>query len=241
MSNFANPISFEHLETYAEQQARLGNTATDSHSNNPNSNETNSNNNIDLTNPFVNDANINKQDVANRANQNNSANNDSANQAKQPTLDEIVNAKDFGEINDDLFNKALNGDASGFKDTFATITRNVYKQAITDANALMEAKLSKLKNEIKANIESDKKVDNLVNTMKNELAFTKDPAIEPVARQVFAGYIRKGLNTEEALGATRQYFSNLTKSFNAANKKPDEINSNSNVLTGEDALNRLFS
>lgn len=236
---YGNPISYEHLPTYAEIQSRLQNQGGDSSEPATNS-ENNSGDNIDLTNPFDNSSNIKGRQQANSANQPDANANNSAND-KQPSLDDIVNAKSFGEISDDLINKAINGEPEDFKASLTAMSRSIYKTAIQDANALMEAKLSKFKSEMKASIESDKKADSLVATMKSNLEFAKDPAIEPVARQVLAGYIRKGMSVDEAMGATRQYFSNLSKSFADSTKKPEQNNQNSRVLTGEDALNKLFS
>lgn len=240
--NIYNPISYEHLPTYAEIQQRNG-AANDGADNNASS-ETNNNshNNIDLTNPFNNYNNRGRDDDTN-ANQGKPAtgnNSDNAN-AKHPSLDEIVNAKDFGEFSDDLIRKAVDGDSTEFKQGLTSLSRRIYKTAIQDANALMEAKLAKFKTDMESTMESRKKADSLIATMKSSLEFTKNPEIEPVATQVLAGYIRKGLSVDEALGATKQYFGNLAKSFNDSTNKPDSNQQNSRVLTGEDALNKLFS
>lgn len=233
-----NPVTYEHLETYANQQARANNgeSATNNETNTNNTN--NQINNIDITNPFAQVKSTNSNESATNNQTNRQTNSESAN---QPTLDDIVNQKVFGELSDDLINKAINGEPADFKNSLLTMSRNIYKQAIQDANALMEAKLTKFKSDVKASIESDKKADSLVANMHQSLEFTKDPAIEPVARQVLANYIRKGLGVDEAIGATRQYFANVASSFNNTTNKPESSQQNSRVLTGEDALNKLFS
>ena len=234
--NIYNPISYEHLPTYAEIQQRNGADNDGANSNVSSETNNNSHNNIDLTNPFDNHNNTN----ANQGRPATGNNSDNAN-AKHPSLDEIVNAKDFGEFSDDLIRKAVDGDSTEFKQGLTSLSRRIYKTAIQDANALMEAKLSKFKTDMESKMESRKQADSLIATMKSSLEFTRNPEIEPVATQVLAGYIRKGLSVDEALGATKQYFGNLAKSFNDSTNKPDSNQQNSRVLTGEDALNKLFS
>lgn len=197
------------------------------------------NNNIDITNPFDN---VGNKEVSRQAQTpNQSTNNPTqtpSTSKPEPSFDEIVNSKNFGSITKDLFDKVADGNVDDFNAGLQAIVKQVYRTAIEDSSKLMDFQMKNLEAKILKQVNVDKQADTLVTELKHAVPYANDPSIEPIAKQVFSGYLRKGLSQAEALGATSQYFNNLASRIGDSQNKSQTP---SNVKTGSDAWDELFN
>lgn len=189
------------------------------------------NHNIDITNPFQ------------QPNTRNNEEPNGASQQQQPsqprvTFEDIVSKKQFGSLSKDLFDKVSEGDVDSFNDGIQAMMRSVYKTAIEDSNRLMDARLAKFEDELNNRLATSKEADNMLSELKTAIPYAKDPAVEPVARQVLSGFIRQGLSKAEAISATNAYFDRLADKVGQKNNPETK---NSGIKYGRDSWDELFN
>lgn len=189
------------------------------------------NHNIDITNPFQQPKGRNNEEPTG-ASQNQSA--------SQPrvTFEDIVSKKQFGSLSKDLFDKVSEGDVDSFNDGIQSMMRAVYKTAIEDSNRLMDARLAKFEDELNNRLATSKEADNMLSELKTAIPYAKDPAVEPMARQVLSGFIRQGLSKAEAISATNAYFDRLADKVGQKNNPESKT---SGIKYGRDSWDELFN
>lgn len=235
-----NNISY--VELPVDSQSATSATEPSSAPANPATNPNISQNNIDISNPFNYSSNIPSTATQQTAPATSPTQTQSATQpataTKPVTFDDIVAKKNFVNLSKDLFDKLGEGDVSAIQDSLQSAMRNVYRTAVEDVSTLMEARLKEYQAKTLDQVNNSKFADAAVAELKSAIPFAGDPAIEPVAKNVLAGYLRKGMTRTEAVGATAQYFSNLAEQINSANqsKEPE-----SQYRTGKDSWDDLFN
>ena len=189
------------------------------------------NNNIDITNPFQQPKARNNEEPTGASQQQ---------QTSQPrvTFEDIVSKKQFGSLSKDLFDKVSEGDVDSFNDGIQAMMRSVYKTAIEDSNRLMDARLAKFEDELNNRLATSKEADNMLSELKTAIPYAKDPAVEPVARQVLSGFIRQGLTKAEAISATNAYFDRLADKVGQKNNPETK---NSGIKYGRESWDELFN
>lgn len=202
---------------------------------NPATNPNISKNNIDISNPFSYDSNINKPATQQPA-QTQTATQQSS--APQVTFDDIVAKKNFVNLSKDVFDKIGEGDISAIQDSLQSAMRNVYRTAVEDVSTLMEARLKEYQSKTIDQVNNSKFADAAIAELKAAIPYANDPAVEPVAKNVLASYMRKGMTRTEAVGATAQYFSNLAERVSSATKSKEP---ESQYRTGKDSWDDLFN
>lgn len=198
-------------------------------------------NNIDITNPFANAIN-NRQESGIPADKQSQANNGANGSAGSTSsaavsFDDIVNKKQFGSLAKELFDQVAEGNVDEFNKSFQSALRGVYKTAVEDANKLLDARIQKLETSLLQKFNNRTEADAIIKDMKSKIPYADNPATEPVARMVLGAYLKQGLNKQEAIAATNQYF----------NRFADEV-SNANVhkspslgKSGRDSWDELFN
>lgn len=189
------------------------------------------NHNIDITNPFQ------QPKARNNEEPNGASQNQSASQPKV-TFEDIVSKKQFGSLSKDLFDKVSEGDVDSFNDGIQSMMRAVYKTAIEDSNRLMDARLAKFEDELNNRLATSKEADSMLSELKTAIPYAKDPAVEPMARQVLSGFIRQGLSKAEAISATNAYFDRLADKVGQKNNPETK---NSGIKYGRDSWDELFN
>ena len=154
------------------------------------------------------------------------------------TFEDIVSKKQFGSLSKDLFDKVSEGDVDSFNDGIQAMMRSVYKTAIEDSNRLMDARLAKFEDELNNRLATSKEADNMLSELKTAIPYAKDPAVEPVARQVLSGFIRQGLSKAEAISATNAYFDRLADKVGQKNNPETK---NSGIKYGRESWDELFN
>lgn len=189
------------------------------------------NHNIDITNPFQQPKGRNNEEPTGASQQQ---------QTSQPrvTFEDIVSKKQFGSLSKDLFDKVSEGDVDSFNDGIQSMMRAVYKTAIEDSNRLMDARLAKFEDELNNRLATSKEADNMLSELKTAIPYAKDPAVEPVARQVLSGFIRQGLSKSEAISATNAYFDRLADKVGQKNNPESKT---SGIKYGRDSWDELFN
>lgn len=207
---------------------------------NPATNPNISKNNIDISNPFSYDSNINKPAQGQSATNNQTASQQAQSQAQAPqvTFDDIVAKKNFVNLSKDVFDKIGEGDISAIQDSLQSAMRNVYRTAVEDVSTLMEARLKEYQSKTIDQVNNSKFADAAIAELKAAIPYANDPAVEPVAKNVLASYMRKGMTRTEAVGATAQYFSNLAERVSSATKSKEP---ESQYRTGKDSWDDLFN
>lgn len=195
----------------------------------PNGNITNTN--IDITNPFAEAKTRNNEDDSAKASQSQTASKPSV------TFADIVSQKQFGALSKELFDKVSEGDVDSFNNGLQSMMRAVYKTAIEDSNRLMDARFSKFEDSMLTKINTSKEADNMISELKTAIPYAKDPAVEPVARQILSGYLRQGMSKSEAIGATNAYFDRLADKVGQKNNPESKANG---IKSGRDAWDELF-
>ena len=195
-------------------------------------------NNIDITNPFANAIN-NRQESGVPADKQSQASEGANGSTSSATVsfDDIVNKKQFGSLAKELFDQVAEGNVDEFNKSFQSALRGVYKTAVEDANKLLDARIQKLETSLLQKFNNRTEADAIIKDMKSKIPYADNPATEPVARMVLGAYLKQGLNKQEAIAATNQYF----------NRFADEV-SNANVhkspslgKSGRDSWDELFN
>lgn len=189
------------------------------------------NHNIDITNPF-------QQPKARNNEEPTGASQQQPTSQPRVTFEDIVSKKQFGSLSKDLFDKVSEGDVDSFNDGIQAMMRSVYKTAIEDSNRLMDARLAKFEDELNNRLATSKEADNMLSELKTAIPYAKDPAVEPVARQVLSGFIRQGLSKAEAISATNAYFDRLADKVGQKNNPETK---NSGIKYGRDSWDELFN
>ena len=118
---------------------------------------------------------------------------------------------DLNEGNLDSFNAALR-----------TAAANAYKQSLLDAQKIIQTKVEEA---VRVAVEKSKgsyQSDMLVKDLHEKFPFTASPEIEPVAKAVLNQLIdNKGMNPQEAINATGEFFKHLTKKVASTVEIPD--------------------
>lgn len=153
---------------------------------------------------------------------------------KPVTFEDIVAQKQFGEMTKDIFDKVSEGDITGFNNSLQAFGRLVYKTAVEDANTVIDSRLKAFEDKFTRKLDAGRNTSEMITALKNAVPLAKDAAIEPVAKQVFAGFLKQGMTKSEALGATNNYFNSLANRVSENNKQ-------SATEKKYDSLEALFS
>ena len=153
---------------------------------------------------------------------------------KRVTFEEIVNQKQFGEMTKEIFDKVAEGDMTGFNSSLQTFGRMIYKTAVEDANTVIDSRLKAFEDKFTRKLDAGRNTREMVTALKNAVPLANDAAIEPIAQQVLAGFLKQGMSKSEALGATNNYFNSLASRVSESNKQ-------SEVEKKFDSLDALFS
>ena len=139
---------------------------------------------------------------------------------------------------EELFDKVSEGDVDSFNKGLQGMMRQVYKTAIEDSNRLMDARFAKFQDELMGKLNTSKEADNMLSELKAAIPFAKDPAVEPVARQILSGYLRQGMSKSEAIGATNAYFNRLADTVGQKDKPESKT---SGIKYGRESWDELFN
>ena len=103
-----------------------------------------------------------------------------------------------------------NGDAEAFGKLIQQIGANAYRNSIVDANKVVQQRVDKMADSVKADVSSSNATSDLVKEMNTQLPFTKNPAFAPVAQLTLTQFMQKGVPPQKAIEEVGKYFQNLS-------------------------------
>jgi hypothetical protein len=107
------------------------------------------------------------------------------------------------------FEAAQNGDFSKFEAVMQGISEGIYTAAITNANTIFNSKLSKAVDEAVSKATGNVKASGAVSKMNEQLPFTKNPALAPVANAVLGQLLKKGADVSDAVEQVGKFFKEM--------------------------------
>lgn len=103
-----------------------------------------------------------------------------------------------------------NGDVEAFGKLIQQIGANAYRNSIVDANKVVQQRVDKMADSVKADVSSSNATSDLVKEMNTQLPFTKNPAFAPVAQLTLTQFMQKGVPPQKAIEEVGKYFQNLS-------------------------------
>lgn len=111
------------------------------------------------------------------------------------------------------------GDTEAFGKLIQQIGQNAYRNAIVDANKVVQQRVDKMADSVKADVSSSNATSDLVKEMHTQLPFTKNPAFAPIAQLTLTQFMQKGFSAQKALEEVGKYFQGLSGEVNKMNPK----------------------
>lgn len=103
-----------------------------------------------------------------------------------------------------------NGDVEAFGKLIQQIGANAYRNSLVDANKVVQQRVDKMADSVKADVSTSNATSDLVKEMNTQLPFTKNPAFAPVAQLTLTQFMQKGVPAQEAIKEVGKYFQNLS-------------------------------
>ena len=119
----------------------------------------------------------------------------------------FLDGVDLDKVSQDL----QSGDTKSLQSVLTTQAQNVYKRALIDSNNLMDQKVSKAVEEAVQKSRTSTHGDMAVRVMEGTLKFTKDSALNPIAKAVLGRLMNQGQDVDEAIGNVKKFFEHTAK------------------------------
>lgn len=114
----------------------------------------------------------------------------------------FLDGVDVNEIANDL----NQGNTESLTKMLSTQAQNVYKRALIDSNNLMDQKIGKAVDQAVQKSRTGAHGDMAVRVMEGTLPFTKDAAVQPIAKAVLGRLMSQGQDVDEAIGNVKKFF-----------------------------------
>ena len=178
------------------------------------------NNGSNLPNPFATGNNNNNGNDGNNGNGGGNNQNQSPNAADQARQRREYYAQtglyqnlDFGQFQKDV----AEGNAEGMTQFMQQLSENAVNVAILSSQKLIKGAVDKAVSDASDNATARVRNDMAVEMMHQQMEFTRNPAIKPMAEQVLNGFIAQGNDATKAVELTKQYFDATAKAMGFQN------------------------
>jgi hypothetical protein len=177
--------------------------------------------------PLVENGNNNNNNANNSGNNNN--NNNTNNNNSGDPLGDYINELEFTnlQLSQENLGKLQNGDFSVLGPVMHDFAKQAIRHALITSNKLVNNKLQQSENRILERANNSRHADSYVDKMHNALEFTRDKAIEPVAKSVMAKALQKGQTHEQAIETVRQFFDRVGGAVNGGKRGRSQTGRNS--------------
>lgn len=119
------------------------------------------------------------------------------------------------------------GKLDSFNNALRTVAANAYKQSLLDSQKIIQSKVNEAVQRAVEQSKGSYRSDMLVKDLHTQFPFTAAPEIEPVAKAVLNQLIdNKGMEPNEAIKATGEFFKHLTKKVASTVEIPDLVPGN---------------
>ena len=112
-----------------------------------------------------------------------------------------------------------NNDVEAFGKLIQQIGANAYRNSLVDANKVVQQRVDKMAESVKADVSSSTATSDLVKEMNVALPFTKNPAFAPVAQLTLTQFLSKGVAPDKAIAEVGKYFENLSGEVSKMNPR----------------------
>ena len=126
--------------------------------------------------------------------------------AGQVIADHITSLNLVPAISSEVQQEFVNGDFTGLSNIVEGAVGNVYKQLLKDTSTIMD---NKIKDGIKNAVSQSGNINNAsaaISLMEERMAFTKDPAISPVAKVTLGRALKSGQDVDTAINTVKRFF-----------------------------------
>ena len=113
-----------------------------------------------------------------------------------------------------------NNDVEAFGKLIQQIGANAYRNSLVDANKVVQQRVDKMAESVKADVSSSTATSDLVKEMNIALPFTKNAAFAPVAQLTLTQFLSKGVPPNKAIAEVGKYFENLSGEVSKMNPTP---------------------
>ncbi len=120
---------------------------------------------------------------------------------------ELTKDIDLGKISEEL----TQGNTEGLGTALKTVAAQTYRQAMVDMSKIIDQKVTAGVEKAVQQSSNAVQGNMAVSQMQTALAFTKNPAIAPIAGAVLSQLIKKGKSVDDAVDGVRQFFQNTSK------------------------------
>ena len=110
-------------------------------------------------------------------------------------------------------------DVEGFGKLIQQRGANAYRKSLVDANKVVQQRVDKMAESVKADVTSSTATSDLVKEMNVALPFTKNPAFAPVAQLTLTQFLSKGVAPDKAIAEVGKYFENLSGEVSKMNPR----------------------
>ncbi len=148
---------------------------------------------------------------------------------KKPVGDAFI--KDYvGKINftdgvdaSKIYEGLSTGDPAALNAALSQVAQNTFKRALIDTNKLITSRVNAAVEQAVSKSRSNVHGDLAVQSMNVEMPFTKNAAIEPIAKAVLAQFMKKGQDAPSAIANVKKFFQRthqISSKYLGINKPP---------------------
>jgi hypothetical protein len=104
------------------------------------------------------------------------------------------------------------GKTDALNAAFETVASNVFQQAMIQTNRLVESRLDSAVDSAVNKATGKVNANFALREINEAMPFTKDPAIEPIAKAVMSGFMKQdGADAQSVVKSTQQFFEQMAK------------------------------
>jgi len=138
-------------------------------------------------------------------------------QDKKPVVNDFI--KDYvskidfvdGVDTAKIYEGLSSGDPTALNAALSQVAQNTFKRALVDTNKLINARVDAAVETAVAKSRTNVHGDLAVQSMNAEMPFTKDPAVDPIAKAVLAQFMKKGQDASTAIANVKKFFQRTHK------------------------------
>jgi len=105
-----------------------------------------------------------------------------------------------------IYEGLSSGDPAALNAALSQVAQNTFKRALIDTNKLINSRVDAAVETAVAKSRSGVHGDLAVQSMNVEMPFTKDPAVDPIAKAVLAQFMKKGQDASTAIDNVKKFF-----------------------------------
>jgi len=135
---------------------------------------------------------------------------------------DLTNGIDMEKVGEDM----RNGDTKSFNEALSTAAGNAYTASMRQMSELVDAKISKITEQAVDQANTTMNSTLAVSQMQQQLSFTKDPDIEPIAKAALAQAMKQTDDVGAAIASVEKFFAKAATSITGVAQPPKNSSGN---------------